>query len=173
MLSKILRAGVVTAAIVVVPSQLVGQESPAAPAAPEAAAPAAAPTEAEQIQARLGRLQQQALQDPAIQAAYADINATMETVDPEFKALAERAETLKADVAAAQAAQDNARLHELADEAKTLQQNIVTSRARVMANPEVQKKMEEFKVKLFGKMQELDPEAQNLVNRLTELSKQQ
>lgn len=167
MLSKLLRTGLFTATLAVAPSYLVAQE--AAPA-PEQAATAAAPSEAQQIQARLGQIQQQAMTDPGVKAAFDEINTALEAADPEFKQLSERARGLKLDVDVARAANDNARLHELAAEAKNLQTALPAARARATQNPAVQEKVTAFRTTLAAKMQQLDPETQNLIARLTELS---
>lgn len=177
MLRKILPFGAFAAALVVAPSSLAAQAEPAAQAAgtaEAAAAQPAPPSELQQVTARLGQIQQRAMQDPQIQSASQELNATIQAamgrLDANYATMAERAVTLKADVAAAQAAEDNARLHELAAEAKELQAGIAAARDKAMADPEVKEKVEAFKVRLFEKMVELDPEAQTLVQRLTELN---
>lgn len=173
MLSKILRASLFTLALTAVPAYLSAQES-ATPAAPESGA--AAPSEAEQIQARLTQLQQQALQDASIKAAQGEILTAIQEaagrVDPGYAGYAQRAQTLPADVAAAQAAKDNAKLKLLAEEAKQLQQSIAAAQAKAREDAAVKAKLDEYKVKLFTKMVEIDPQAQKLADRLGELQKQ-
>lgn len=171
MASKLLRTGLITAALAAAPSYVAAQDAAAAPAAPAAAAPAPALTEAQQIQAQIGQIQQQAMQDPAIQASFAEINTALEAVDPEFKALTERARTIRADITAAQTAADNAKLHALAAEVTQLNANLATARARATAHPDAQVKVVAFRTALVKKMQEINPETQALVARLTELSK--
>jgi hypothetical protein len=168
---SLLRAGLITAALAVAPTLLVAQEAASGAAAPAAAAPAAAPTEAEQITARLAKLQQQAAQDPKVLAAYAGITTATEAAVPEYRVIAERAGTIRADIAAAQAAKDNVKLRALATEAGELQAKAQTARAAANANAEVQAKTLAYRTVLFKKMVEIDPEAQKLVARLAELKK--
>jgi len=170
MLSRILKAGVLVAAIAVVPVKLNAQTQ-----APAGESPAAqeAPTELEQIQARLGELQKKALQDPALQAANQEVSAllvaTMERLDPSYKANVARAASLRADVAAAQEAKDNAKLHELAAEAQQLQSSFAAAREQALTDEAVIAKTTELRDKLFAKMVEIDPEAEKLAARLQEL----
>ena len=171
MSSKLLRTAFITATLAVAPSLAAGQDAAATSAAPAAASAPAAPSEAQQIQQRLGQVQQQAMQDAALQAAFAEINTALEAADPEFKTLSDRARTLKADVATAQAASDNARLHQLAAEAKQLQTNLPAARARATQNPAVQEKVVAFRTALAEKMQQIDPEIPALLTRLGELQK--
>ena len=143
---------------------------------PEAAAQAEGPTVAE-VAAQIQRVQQQALQDPALKAASQQISMliaqTLPKVDPNYPAYAARAATLKTDVAAAQAAQDNARLNDLAEEAKQLQANVAAAQARAREDAAVKAKLDDYKVKLFTKMVEIDPAVQELVAQLEELQKGQ
>ena len=101
------------------------------------------------------------------------IAQTLPKVDPNYPAYAARAATLKTDVAAAQAAQDNARLNDLAEEAKQLQANVAAAQARAREDAAVKAKLDDYKVKLFTKMVEIDPAVQELVAQLEELQKGQ
>lgn len=169
MLSRILKASVLVAAVAVVPAKLNAQQAPAG----EPAAEATAQSEIEQIQARLGELQKQALQDPALQAANQEVSAllvaTMERLDPSYKANVARAASLKTDVAAAQEAKDNAKLHELAAEAQKLQASFTEAREKALEDEAVIAKTTELRDKLFAKMVEIDPAAEKLATRLQEL----
>lgn len=128
------------------------------------------------IQQQLQAIQQRALQDPALQARQAEIGqevvATMRRVDPAFAAAAARAEAMQADIAAAQEAGDNARLHELAAESEQLQQTFAAARARAMQDPELQASMQAFRAEVVEKMTEMDPETTTLLARLNELNEQ-
>lgn len=169
MLRKFLPLGAMAAALTFAPALASAQAEPG----PSDAA-AAPQSELQQISARLTQIQQRAMQDPQIKSASEELNtsiqAAMARLDAGYPALAQRAETLRTDVAAAQEAEDNARLHELADEARQLQAGIAAAREKAMADPQVNEQVEAFKVRLFEKMVEIEPEAQTLVNRLTELN---
>lgn len=166
---KTLRPGFLALALMALPAGLAAQE---APAAPEQQAPA--PTEAQQIQARLQEIQARALQDPALQAAQdsvgTEITATMERVDPTFKAQAERATALRAEVAAAQQAGDNAKLNQLAAEAEQLQQGFASARQRAMQDPQLAERIQAFQQRIVARMVEVEPETQTLLARLQELN---
>ena len=70
---------------------------------------------------------------------------------------------------AARAANDNARLNQLAAEANHLQAYFQSVQPRALALPEVQAARQVYLQRLFAKMTELDPQAQTYVDRLTQL----
>ena len=158
MIRRLLTAGALCTVMAAAPTMLRAQSAPADAAA---------------ITAQIQRVQQQALQDPELRAANqavtALLTATMAKVDPSYPTYAARAATLNADVAAAQAAKDNARLNELAEEAKELQANVTAARAKAEADAAVKAELEAFRVKLFTKMVELDPSVKDLVAQLETL----
>ena len=104
-----------------------------------------------------------------MQAALAEIATAREAADPEFKTLAQRAVSIQADIAAARAAQDNAKLRELATEVTQLNTNLVAARARADQSPDVQAKNTAYRTALLRKMVEIDPEIQQLITRLNAL----
>jgi hypothetical protein len=165
---KKIRPSLLALALLAAPAALVAQEAPAETTQQPAQ------TEQQQIQARLQQIQARALQDPALQAAQDSIGdqltATMERVDPTFKAQAARAEALKAEVAAAQQAGDNAKLNQLAAEAGQLQQGFATARERALQDPQMAERIQGFQQRIVAKMAELDPETQTLLARLQELN---
>lgn len=171
---KFLRVALVAAAAVV-PAHLSAQQ-PGTPAPAQAPAPTAANPQAEiqQIQTRLHDLQTRVLAEPAFRAAQDSVGnaltATMERVDPNYKAAAARAITLKQDVAAATAAKDNAKLNQLAAEAGQLQQTFASARERAMQDPEMQGRIKAFQQRIVARMNEVDPQTQQLLARLQELT---
>jgi chromosome segregation ATPase len=173
---KTLRPSLIAMALVAAPAALAAQGTPAAPqqapAAPQQQAPAQQ-TEMQQIQARLQEIQARALQDPTLKAAQdsigTEMTATMERLDPTFKAQAARAEALKAEVAAAQTARDNAKLNQLAAEATQLQQGFATARQRAIQDPAMAARIKSFQERIVAKMNEVEPQTQTLLARLQEL----
>jgi hypothetical protein len=137
------------------------------------AAPAPAANEAAQIQARLQQIQARAVQDPELQAAQAalgeEVVATMARLDPAFTARSERARAMQADIAAAQEAQDNERLHALAAEAEEIQAAFNAARARAMEDEQLQASIKAYQDRVVAKMIELDAETEALLARLNEL----
>ena len=166
--------GVLQAQAEAAPEGVAQAEGATAPETAAAATATDAPDAAE-IASRIQAVQRQALQDPALRAANQAISAliaqTMPKVDPSYPTYAARAATLKTDVAAAQAAKDNARLNELAEEAKQLQASVAAAQAKAREDETVKERLEDFKVKLFTKMVEIDPSVQELVAQLEELQK--
>ena len=172
--------GLVTVGVVVMiaPRVAVAQEAVSRPAQPVESVAEAGGGEAmvataltmEELATRIQAVQRRALQDPALAAANrevtAAISAALPRVEANYPTYAARAQSLNADVAAAQAAGDNARLHELAEEARTLQANIVAAQAKAKEDPAVKEKLQAFTVQLFAKMVELDPEVKELVEEL-------
>jgi predicted nucleic acid-binding Zn-ribbon protein len=168
MQSKLLRTGLFTAVLALAPTYLAAQEATPAPASE---APAEQ-TEAQRIQAQINAIQERAMQNSEVQAAFAEVNATLERVDPEYRELTARGVSIREEITAAQAAQDNERLHALAEEVPQLNQRLQAARARAAAHPDAVEKTNEFRTKLFEAMVAIDPETQNLVARLGELNGQ-
>ncbi|HEX8245901.1 MAG TPA: hypothetical protein VF541_20475 [Longimicrobium sp.] len=174
-MQKTTRIALLAAAALALPAAVAAQTTPApapAPATPAPAAPAPQ-NEAAQLQAKLGTLQQQALQDPSLKAAQdsftAVVNAGMAKLDPSATARLARAAALNGEVEAARAANDNAKLNQLATEAQQLQAYFAGMQPRVGALPEVQAARQAFMERVFAKMKEIDPNAQQYVDRLTAL----
>jgi hypothetical protein len=166
---KTTRIALAAFAALAIPAAATAQTQPA-PAAPAPAAPA---DEAAQLRARIGQLQQQALQDPALKAAQdsftAVVSAEMARLDPAAPAKLARAAALQADVAAARAANDNVKLNALATEATELQNYFNALRPRTNAVPAVVAAHQAYLARVLAKMKEIDPNAQSYVDRLTQL----
>ena len=172
-MQKSTRIAVLAAAALALP--VVAHAQTTAPAQPAAPAAAATDPQAEmaQLQQKLGTLQQQALQDPGIKLAQdsltAVLNTAMAKLDPAAPAKVARATALQGEVAAARTANDNAKLNQLATEAQELQAYFAGLQPRALALPEVQAARQAFTVRLFDKMKQLDANAQQYVDRLTQL----
>jgi hypothetical protein len=170
---KTTRLALLAAAALALPAAARAQTTPPpAPAAPPAqAAPA---DEAAQLRQKLGALQQQAQQDPALKPALDSftvvVNAAMARLDPQATAKLARAQAINAEVEAARAANDNAKLNQLAAEATALQQYFAALRPRANQDPQVQAARQVWLGRLFEKMKQIDPNAQQYVDRLTQLS---
>ena len=191
MWNRILQASTLTVAVAIAfaPTDLVAQSAPAgaveSATAQDAGGSAAAPATptvpstgatVQEITARIQAVQRQAMQDATLSAANREvgalISAALPRVEPNYPTYAARAQTLQADVAAARAAGDNARLNELAEEAKQLQANISAAQEKARTDPAVSEKLDAFKVDLFKKMVEIDPTVQDLVKQLEALQAQ-
>lgn len=170
-MQKTTRLALLAAAALALPAAAHAQTTPATAVPPAQAAPA---DEATQLRQKIGALQQQALQDPALKPAQDSFNvvisAAMGRLDPAAPAKLARAQSINADVEAARAANDNAKLNQLAAEATSLQQYFATLRPRAMQDPQVQAARQAFLARVLEKMKQIDPNTQQYVDRLTQLS---
>ena len=148
----------------------------AAPAAAQEPQPAPAPpaTEAAQLRQKIGQLQQQALNDPALEGVQDSVNTAvqeaMARLDPAATAKSARAAALAQEVEAARAAGDNARLNQLADEATQLKAYFDNLRPRAMEDAQVKAARQVYLARVFERMKQIDPNAQQYVDRLGELA---
>jgi chromosome segregation ATPase len=161
-------------ALLIVPAGLVAQQQmpPAQPQLPPEVQEWIA--EIEQIQTRLAPVQEEALQDEAIQAEQealgAEVEAAMQAVDPELAVLGDRMDQLRSEAQAAQEAGEMERLQGLAQEANQIQQRFQMAQAQALEQPELASKVESFQENLQAKMIEMDPEAEELLDRFEELA---
>ena len=174
-MQKKTRIALIAFAALALPAGAAAQQTqPAAPAQAAApAAPAPAQNEIQQIQQRLGELQQQALQDPAVKAQEQVLRresvAALARLDPEAATKTARAEALRAEISAAQAAGDNAKLQTLAAEANALQAYFNALRPRMREDEQYKVKQAEFTAAVVAKMTEIDAQTPTLIARLQEL----
>ncbi|HEX2090812.1 MAG TPA: hypothetical protein VHG28_00365 [Longimicrobiaceae bacterium] len=170
-MQKTIRIALLAVAALALPATAAAQQQ--TQPAPAPAQAASAQDEAARIQQRITQLQQQAQQDSAVKVVEAEFDAYMRAamgrLDAAFAEKSARAEALKAEVEAARAASDNAKLNALAAEATELQGYFNGLRQRALAQADVQEKRKVYVQALFSKMNEIDPQAQALVARLQEL----
>ena len=172
-MQKTTRLALLAAAALALPVAAHAQTTPPpAPAAPPAQ-PAPA-NEAAQLRQKIQALQAQALQDPTLKPAQDSFNvvmsAAMGRLDPQAPAKLARAQAINGEVEAARAANDNAKLNQLAAEATALQQYFAQLQPRANQDPAVQAARQVWLGRLFDKMKQIDPNAQQYVDRLTQLS---
>jgi len=171
---KTTRIAVLAVAALVLPAAARAQTTPAPPPAPAPAAPAPAADEATQLRQKIGALQQRALQDPALKPAQDSFNtvvsAAMGRLDPAAPGKLARASAINAEVEAARAAGDNAKLNQLATEATALQSYFAALRPRAMADPQVQAARQVWLARVLDKMKQLDPNVQQYIDRLGQLA---
>lgn len=129
--------------------------------------------ELQQVSQRLAGIQQQAMQDQELQQQQA---ATQETVitamidlDPEAQENIERMEELQGDLQTAQEEADQERIGSILQEQRQLQQSLQQTQAQAMQQEEVVASIESFRESLVAAMVEIDPEAEELLQRQEEL----
>lgn len=131
-------------------------------------------TEIQSLEAQLAPLQQRALQAPEIRQEQQElteaVRAAMIESDPEIGAQIERFEVLMTEAQAAQRQGDSDRVAQITTEAMQIQPRIRQAQARALAEPEIETLILAFQRNLQAKMVELDPAAEPLIQRLTELT---
>lgn len=172
MISRTIRAAVIALVAFAVPTMLVAQD-PAVPAEAQQQEVQTWLAELQQIQARLGEIQTEALEDAELRAQQeelgTELQAAIEEENPELAADAERIEALEQEAVQAQQSGDQEQLQQLAAEAQQIQTRFAMAQAQVLERPEVASKVEAFEADLEAKMVEIDPEADALIERYEEL----
>lgn len=161
------RIALVAAALFAAPAAGYAQEGqPATASAAEAG-------EAAQLRQRIAQLHQQALTDPSVKPVQDSLNTAiqdaMARLDPAAPGKAARATSLNQEVEAARAAGDNAKLNQLADEATQLKAYFDNLRPRAMEDARVQAARQVYLARVFERMKQIDPNAQQYVDRLNAL----
>lgn len=129
--------------------------------------------ELQEIQTELEPIQQEALSDPEIQAAQealsSRIQQVMATVDPATPERIERLQSLMAEAEAAQAEEDEQSMMEIVAEAQQIEQSLQAAQAQAIQSPDLQPEVQGFQETLQEKMLEIDPAAEQLIERAQEI----
>lgn len=126
--------------------------------------------EIQQIQQRLEPISQQALQDEELTAEMLAIQTRMQNAMREEDAeLADRMESVREELVAAQQAGDQERVQEIMSNSQALQTEFQALQAKVFERPEIRESIDDFEAKHRERMIEIDPEAEPLLDRLDEL----
>jgi hypothetical protein len=133
-------------------------------------------TEIQQIEQRLGLIQQRAMEDPALRQAQTQLNEAIITAlrqaGPETAADLRRVETIQPELRAAQESGDQAQLQRLVTEAQQLQERLMQAQMRVIGQPQIAAQAEAFQTRLQARMVEVEPAAETLLQRFTTLQAQ-
>ena len=126
--------------------------------------------EAQELQQRLQPLEQEAMQDPELAAMLEDVQERVETAmrdeDPE---LFEEMVRLEEAFVAAQEAGDEERAQEVGMEAQGVYAQLQSLQQAVMDRPEIREPIEAFEEAHRERMLEIDPEAEELLDRMREI----
>jgi hypothetical protein len=132
--------------------------------------------EMRQIQAELEPVQQEALQDPALQQeqqAVSDaVREAMVAADPANGERLDRMEAILLEARTAQAAGDTSKVAALSREAADLQPKVEAAQAAAIAQPVIEARIAKFQENLRAKMIELNPAAKERIERLEAISEQ-
>ncbi len=131
--------------------------------------------EFEEKQQQLQTLQAQAMQEnPELQTQQAELQEMMEVAmheaDPEFEQGVERLGELQGEMMQAQAEEDEAAAQQIFQEAQQIEVRLQQAQAQAMEQPEVREGIESFQDRLMAEITSLDPEADELLERLEELA---
>lgn len=147
-----------------------GQEQPVMPEQGMDQESMATMQELQQIQQQLQPIQQQALQDEELATQLTSLQDRIEAAMREEDSDAvDRMESLQAEMASAQEAGDQERLQTLMMEGQAIQQEMQALQASVMERPGIRQAADEFEAASRARMIEIDPEAQQLLDRMDEL----
>jgi hypothetical protein len=129
--------------------------------------------EIQQIQTQLRPIQEQALQDPALQEEQAVVtDAVRQAIieaDSSMAGKLERMEKLTAEARAAQEAGDTQKIGQLTTEAETLQPEIIDAQAAALEKPEIEAQVTAFQENLHERMAQLDPKSKPLIDKMKQL----
>lgn len=129
--------------------------------------------ELEQLHTQLETLQNQALADETLatrqEALGEEIRLAMEAQDSTTATQLGRMSTLEAEAMAAQEANDLPRLQELMVEANGIQEHLMTLQQQIVEEPAMAAKLDLFQTDLQQKMLQLNPNAQQIIDRYREL----
>ena len=160
-------------AAVAAPAVLVAQSGTEPAQAPAQQEMDAVFLEFQQVHMQLEDIQNQALQDPQLNATQteigSEIRAAMEAQDPTMPDRIARMTTLETEAHAAQQSGDNARLEELVTEAQSIEQHLLALQQSVLQEPAMAARIADFQTQLERKMAEVNPETQALIARFREL----
>ncbi len=133
-------------------------------------------TEFQQIQERLNSVQTQALADPEILAQQetlrVHVEAVIEKTDPDFKDKQGRLEQLQTDMMAAQQSGDQETMQSIAQQGSSLQAELQMLQSGAVQDETIAKELDTFRENVQKKMEAIDPEVPELVERANEIAAQ-
>jgi len=133
--------------------------------------------EFQEKQQRLQALSQQALsENPELMEAQValeeKVEEAMRAIEPETDQLIERLQAMQAEAQAAQEAEDMERLQGLMTEAQSMNERLQVAQTQALEQDEIQQAIEEFQDDMMDEMLAIDPEAEELQERVEELGAQ-
>lgn len=166
-----------------------GEDEPAADATPDQAGTEQAPPtgegsaqgqldpemmerlmEVQELQQRLGPIEQEAMQDPELTAQLENIQEQVDTaMRAENAELFDRLDELEAEFMEAQEAGNQERAQEISEEAQGMQAELQQIQQQVLEDSDIQSEIEDFEDARRARMLEIDPEAGELMDRIDEI----
>lgn len=129
-----------------------------------------------QLNQQLQQLQQQAMADEQIaqqgEALDEKITDAMVEKNPKIQETLDKRDELINNYQAAQQSGDQEKIQQLNQEFQAVSQKIQTEQQQVMSNPELKSDVEAFQETVMNKMEEINPEVPQLMNRMQEIRAQ-
>jgi chromosome segregation ATPase len=122
------------------------------------------------IELREAALEQNAELREREEAIGDQIEGAMRAVEPELDDLVQRMEALEREFQSAQQAQDMERLQSIMTQAQELDGRLQQAQAQALERDEVQGAIAAFEDDLMSAMKEIDPEAEEILERVQELA---
>ncbi len=126
--------------------------------------------ESMQLNQQLQAIQQQAYEDPEISFQAEEFNNMIEELiyqaDPEAEELLRKQESLEEEFYAAQSEQNSEKIAELQQEYRELDEELNPIRQKVFQREDVIQMQNELETQVLSKMQEIEPDTMNLIERL-------
>jgi len=141
---------------------------------PEEAARDELIAEYQELQQRLGRVQQEALADSVLQDAYSlleeRIEQEMSKIDPDYAMKRERMTQLQQEMMTAQQSNDQQAIQTIGEEGNALSAELEVLQTRVIEIDHVAADIAAFRESVENKMNEIDPETSKLMERVVEIT---
>ncbi len=127
-------------------------------------------TEVQELQQRLGPIQDEAMQDPELSQSLTELQDRVETAmrdeDPELFAEMDQFEE---EFLAAQEAGDQERIQEIGMEAQGVEMELQTLQQSVLEREDIRTSIDDFEAAQRERMIEIDPEAGEIMDRIDEI----
>lgn len=132
--------------------------------------------EIQQVNQQLQKIQQQALQDSTLQAEQLElqelIGSAARQEDPEYQKKEDRLNELQKKMQQAQQNQDTAQMRSLMMEGQKLRRDVRQTQQQVTQRDSIDAAIQEFREQMEQKMVEIDPKAEELLERRDSLVQQ-
>jgi chromosome segregation ATPase len=130
-------------------------------------------SEYQQIQRRLGEIQRQAMQDSTLMASYKvlqdQIEAEMHNIDPDLTDKRDKLASLQEDMSQARQSGDQEAMLRINEEGSALQEELEELEMGVIDGEALSEEVQAFRDEIEAKMQEIDPETEQLIARAREI----
>lgn len=132
--------------------------------------------ELQQVGQKVQQLQQKALQDSAMQQEQLRLQQVIEkkmnTIEPKTSDRTDRMTQLRGELQKAQQQQDTAKLRSLMMEAQKIQGQLRETQMKAMQDKDIAAKLDTFRTDLISQMNQIDPTADSLMDRMKVLETQ-